>query len=78
MTGVVARSFGGEERSTAQYRMPLMGAQSGVTRDQDTVGIQTRRQRAHGGGHGDGHLGAEIRKSAGGDSDGIVSRADGI
>ena len=76
--GAVARNFGGEVQWTVQCGMPPEGAQSVVTRDQDTAGTRTLRQRVHGDDRGYGRQEAEIHTSAFGDACGTVYHKNGI
>jgi hypothetical protein len=75
--GAVARSFGGEVQWTVQYSILPEGAQSVVTRDQDTAGTRTLRQRVHGDDRGCGRQKAGIHMSAFGDACGTVYHENG-
>jgi len=76
--GAVARNFDGEVQWTVQYSMLPKGAQSVVTRDQDTAGTRTLRRRVHGDDPGYGLQQAEIHTSAFGDAYGTVYHKNGI
>ena len=76
--GAVARNFDGEVQWTVQYDMPLEDAQNDVTRDQDTAGTRTLRQRVHGDDRGYGRQEAEIHTSAFDDACGTVYHKNGI